>query len=143
MLTRVDTSELALQLHHYLDALSDEAVRDFAVSFDARLPETTRALFLFKLRAAEGANPREAIRAAEKHRLTYALASVLCGDQSSIEAIPSLVRQTLTTYRAFVMTEEVVEPPRRRRSLTAASLCALCAIAVLIALFAPYHAHFR
>lgn len=142
MLTRVDTSELALQLHHYLDALNDEALRDFAVSFNVRLSETTRALFLYKLQAPEGADPIDVIRSAEKHRLTYALASVLCGDQSSIEAIPSLVRQTLTTYRSFVMTEEIVEPPKRR-SLTAASLCALCVLAVLVALFAPYHAHFR
>jgi len=141
MLSRVDASELALQLHHYLDALKAEALRDFAVLFGSRLTGETRALFFSKLHVPLDANLRRAVSKIEKHRLTFAIASMICGDQASIDAIPSLVRQSLPTYRAFVLTEEIVEPARRRRNLAAASLCAICAIAILLVVFAPYRPH--
>jgi len=138
MLSRVDASELAQQLHHYLDSLNDEAVRDFAVVFGSRLPAETRSLLFTTLEKPAESDLRRAVRSAEAQQLKFAMSSVLWFDQSAVEAIPELVQQSLPTYRAFILSDEFVDlQPRGRRFISYAGIAIVAIITLVVAFLDP------
>ncbi|MBV9269976.1 MAG: hypothetical protein JO165_02715 [Candidatus Eremiobacteraeota bacterium] len=78
------------------------------------------------------------MRSTDAQRLKYAIAWLLAIDQSATEAIPEPVRESLTCYRAFILTDEIVQAPRHRSKIAYAGVAALAAIALFV-LVTPIH----